>query len=332
MSVLVVGAAGWVGSAVCASAAADRLDVHGLTRRPAPHLEPHAKVHIGDARRNFLGLGEEEAEQIADEVTSVVVCVGSFDLSVPLSKAQSEHVLPLRGALRFARSCPRLTNVVLVSSLLATGDVRQHMRSDYDPGPGQHRNFYEWAKIQGERVARASGLPVDIVRAGHVLAGSEKLGRPARPQAVFELLRLLFAGWPLPVMGSNRYWCLPSDFCAQVVLDRVKHGTGGSSVWAVDPASPTLAEILDLVNVKYGARAKRIRHRGLARSLAAVIRPGWLDLPMEREVFDYCTARWDLELNCLRELVDAGRVTVPADRGYLVRTLDQEIARLRELP
>ncbi|MGH3422208.1 MAG: hypothetical protein ACRDOD_21750, partial [Streptosporangiaceae bacterium] len=148
----------------------------------------------------------------------------------------------------------------------------------------------------------------------------------------FELLRLLFAGWPLPVLGSNRYWCLPSDFCAQVVLDRVRYGTGGSSVWAVDPASPTLAEVLDLVNVKYGARAKRIRHHGLARLLAAVVQPRWLDLPMERAVFDYCTAHWDLELGCLRELVDAGRVAVPADRGYLIRTLDHEIARLRELP
>ncbi|WP_026360116.1 SDR family oxidoreductase [Amycolatopsis nigrescens] len=332
MSVLVIGAGGWVGSAVCASAAADGLQVHGLTRRPAPHLEAHAKVHVGDARRNFLGLDEDEAEQLADEVTSVVVSVGSFDLSVPLAKAQSEHVVPLRGALRFAKSCTQLKNVVLVSSLLATGDVRQRMRSDYDPDHGKQRNFYEWAKIQGERVARGSGLPVDIVRAGHVLAGSDELARPAKPQAVFELLRVLFAGWPLPVMGSNRYWSLPSDFCAQVVLDRVKHGTGGSSVWAVDPASPTLAEILDLVNVKYGARAKRIRHHGLARSLAAVVRPHWLDLPMEREVFDYCTAHWDLELSCLNELVDAGRVTVPADRGYLVRTLDQEIARLRELP
>ncbi|HEX3784133.1 MAG TPA: NAD(P)-dependent oxidoreductase [Pseudonocardiaceae bacterium] len=332
MSVLVIGAGGWVGSSVCAAAAADGLEVRALTRRPAPHLEPHAKVHVGDARRNFLGLDEEEAELLADEVTSIVVSVGSFDLSVSLAKAQSEHVLPLRGALRFAKSCTRLTNLVLVSSLLATGDVRQPMRSDYDADNGKQRNFYEWAKIQGERVARASGLPVDIVRAGHVLAGSAEHARPARPQAVFELLRLLFAGWPLPVMGDNRYWCLPSDFCAQVVLDRVKHGTGGSSVWAVDPASPTLAEILDLVNVKYGARAKRIRHRGLARSLAAVIRPGWLDLPMEREVFDYCTANWELELSCLNELVAAGRVTVPANREYLVRTLDQEIARLRELP
>lgn len=331
MSVLVVGAGGWVGSAVCTLAAGTGMDVHALVRRPAPHLEAYAKVHVGDARRNQLGLEEHEAGQLADEVSSVVVSVGSFDLSVPLGVAQSEHVVPLRGVLRFARTCRNLRNVVLVSSLLATGDVRQRMRSDYEPGQGSHRNFYEWAKVQGERIARASGLPVDIVRAGHVLASSEAVARPARPQAVFELLPLVFAGWPLPMLGSNPYWSLPSDFCAQVVLDRARHGTGGSWVWAVDPESPTIGEVLDLVNARYGASAKRIRHRGLARSIASVVRPSWLDLPIKRDVFDYCTAQWDLDLGCLGELIDAGRVTPPSDRDYLVRTLDQEVARLREL-
>jgi nucleoside-diphosphate-sugar epimerase len=332
MSLLVVGAGGWVGTAVAAGAVAAGVDVHGLIRRPAPHLDDIVTQHAGDARRPNLGLEPDEAERLAKELTSIVVSVGAFDLSVGPAEAQSQHLAPLRGTLLFARSCPSLRNVVLVSSLLATGETRHRMRSDYDPATPRHRNFYEWVKLQGERVARASGLPVDIVRAGHVLAARSTSELPKKPQAVFELLRLLFAGWPLPVVGTNRYWCCPSDFAAAVVVDRSVNGTGGSSVWAVDPASPTLAEILDVINARYGVGGKRIRQHRLARTAGALIQPHWLDLPMRREVLDYCTAHWDLDLSCLDVLIDSGRVTPPANRAYLNRAITREVNRLRELP
>jgi nucleoside-diphosphate-sugar epimerase len=330
MSILVVGASGHVGSAVVELAAQRDLDVVGLARNPAPNVERFTKVYLGDARRANLGLAEDEAETLAESVTSIVVATGSFRLSLPLAAAQSEHIAPLRGVLRFAADCPSLRTVVLVSSLLAVGDARQRMRSDLVPEPARHRNFYEWAKLHAERVARSSKLPVDIVRAGHVVVTGDEDVRPAPPVALFELLRLMCAGWPLPVVGSNRYWAAPADFTAQVVLDRAVSGTGGSSVWAVDPASPTYAELFDLINARYGVRVKRLRSAGLARALAAVVRPSWLDLPMSREVLDYCNARWDLDLRCLEELLSAGRVTAPADRGYLVQAVDYEFTRLRE--
>lgn len=330
MSVLIVGAGGHLGSALAESAAGHDLEVHGLVRRSAPHIESHAKVHVGDARRTGLGLAEDEAASLAAEVTSIVVATGGFNLSISLSDAQAEHVVPLRGVLRFAQECPNLRNVVLVSSLLAVGDVKQRLRSDLIPDAMRHRNFYEWAKLHGEKLAKASGLPVDIVRAGHVVATQDGADRSAPPQALFELLRLLAGGWPLPVVGSNRYWSCPLDFATQVIVDRVRFGTGGSSVWAVDPKSPTYAEIFDLINARFGVRAKRIRSARLARAIGAVVRPSWLDLPMKREVFDYCNAVWDLELRCLDELLETGRVTAPADRSYLVEALDYEFSRLRE--
>lgn len=332
MSMLVVGAGGWIGTAVAASAVAAAVDVHGLIRRPAPHLGSSVTLHVGDARRPNLGLDPGDAERLAKEITSIVISVGSFDLSVSPLQAQSQHLAPLRGTLLFARSCLSLRNIVLVSSLLAAGETRHVMRSDYVPVAPKHRNFYESAKLQGERVARASGLPVDIVRAGHVLAADPASELPKKPQAVFELLPMLFAGWPLPVVGTNRYWCCPADFVAAVVVDRSTNGTGGSSVWAVDPASPTLAEILDVINARYGITGKRIRQRHLARTAAALIQPRWLDLPMRREVLDYCTAHWDLDLSCLDALIHAGRVTPPANRAYLNRAIAREVDRLRELP
>ena len=330
MSVLIAGVSGHVGSAVAELAAAQDLEVVGLARRPAPHVERFAKVYVGDARRANLGLADDEAAELLSTVTSIVVATGRFDLSMSPAEAQSDHVIPLRGLLRFAAECSSLRNVVLVSSLLAAGDVRHRLSSGFVPETPKHRNFYEWAKLHCERVAVASGLPVDIVRAGHVLVTDEIGGRSAPPAALFELLRPLVAGWPLPVVGTNRYWATPADFAAQIVLDRVRTGEGGSSVWAVDPMSPTYAEIFDLINARYGVRVKRLRSAKLARTVAAVIRPGALDLPMSREVFDYCNAAWDLDLRCLEKLLSEGRATAPPDRGYLIRSLDHAFTRLRE--
>ena len=330
MTMLVIGISGHVGTAVARLAAERGLPVTGLARNSAPHVDPFAKVHLGDARRADLGLAPDEVEALAAEVTSIVVAVGSFDLSVSLARAQAEHIAPLRGVLRFAERCPNLHTVVLVSSLLALGDARQRLRSDLMPEGLKHRNFYEWAKLHAERIAKAGTVPVDIVRAGHVVAEGDNGDRPGSPQALFELFRLMAGGWPLAVVGSNRYWSCPADFAAQVIVDRARHGTGGSAVWAVDPASPTYADIFDLVNARYGLRVKRIRHAGLARALAAVIRPAWLDLPMNREVLDYTNAAWDLELRCLQALIAEGRVVPPPDRDYLVRAIDYEFSRLRE--
>lgn len=330
MTMLVFGISGHVGTAVARLAAERDLPVTGLARNCAAHVDPFAKVHLGDARRADLGLPSDEAEMLAADITSIVVAMGGFDLSISLPQAQAEHIAPLRGALRFAKRCPNLRTVVLVSSLLALGDTRQRLRSDLMPQEPRHRNFYEWAKLFGERIARSSTVPVDIVRAGHVVFDPANRDRPSAPQAFFELFRMMASGWPLAVVGNNRYWSCPADFAAQVIVDRAQHGTGDSAVWAVDPASPTYADIFDLVNVRHGLRVKRIRHAGLARALAMVVRPSWLDLPTNREVLDYTNAVWELDLRCLDELIAEGRVVVPPDRDYLVRAIDHEFSQLRK--
>lgn len=329
MKLLVIGGSGIVGRAVVDAAVAAGHEVHTLSRSAPPTASASATHLVGDARRVDLGLDRDVAVTLHESLDAIVLATGSFDLSLSSADAATSHLAPLRGALSFAEECTTLRTFVLVSSLLAVGDVRHRVRS-HDVPPGQrHRNFYEWAKLAGERIARNSAVPVDIVRAGHVLTGGDRDGSHP-PQALLSLLPLLAAGWPVPVVGTNRYWSTPPDFAAEVILDRATRGTGGSSVWAVDPASPTVGELFDLMNVRFGLRAKRIRHGGLARLSAAVLRPSWLDLSVPREVLDYCNAFWDLDLRCLDEVIANGQVTPPATRAYVVAALDAEFRHLSE--
>ncbi len=55
--------------------------------------------------------------------------------------------------------------------------------------------------------------------------------------------------------------------------------------------------------------------------------PRWLDLDVDREVLAYTHARFDIDLSCIRRLIDDGTVAPPPDRSYVARTIDHEVAR-----
>jgi hypothetical protein len=154
--------------------------------------------------------------------------------------------------------------------------------------------------------------------------------RAPAPLLLFEALPYLAMGLPLATGGHMDYWCAPVDFVAAVTLaaarrDDVPH------VWAIDPASPTRAQILDLLAVRHGLGGARIKQRRLARAVSAVVKPSWLDLDLDREVLAYTHASFDIDLSCVQRLIDAGVVAAPPDRSYVTRTVDHEVERARAL-
>lgn len=331
MTVLVIGAAGFIGSAVARAAAAHDAvgDVALLVRRPEPGLEQYGKVFVGDARRVNLGLSAEAADELAATVTGIVVATGSFDVGLSLRQAQMDHIAPVRGAVAFARRCRSLESLVLVSSLLAVGVADGRLRSDDAIASPRHRNFYEWAKWETEALVRRSPLPWRIVRAGHVLNSVDGEQRTRRAGAVFEALPFLATGLPLPIVPEGVYWCCSADLVADVVLAAGLADRPHSSYWAVDPNAPRYSELLDVLAARHGMGGRRIGSRRFGRAMAAVVQPTWLGLSVGREVFDYCAAAWDLDLRCLEGLAAERGIGFPADRSYITDTIDHEVARFR---
>jgi nucleoside-diphosphate-sugar epimerase len=327
---LVLGAGGFIGGAVTRQAAADGDEVHCLVRRPAPQLEPYGKVHVGDARRPLLGLDQATADHLADEVTHLVLTMGAVDFGMTPSMARSEHLAPLRSALGFAQSCRNLTSLTFVSSIAAVGECDYRVGSGELPTPRRVRNFYEWAKIEGERLVRSFDGPVRIVRPGQVMNSYDDEHRTPSPLLLFDALPYLAMGLPLATGDHMDYWCGPVDYVASVVLaasrrEDVPH------VWAIDPSSPSRAQILDLLAVRHGLGGPRIKQRRLSRAIAAVVKPSWLDLDLDREVLAYTNASFDIDLSCIQRLIDQGAVQAPPDRSYVTRTVDHEVARWGDL-
>jgi nucleoside-diphosphate-sugar epimerase len=330
LMLLVLGAGGFIGGAVTRQAAGNGDEVHCLVRRPAPDLEAYAKVHVGDARRPLLGLDAGTAGHLAAETTQIVLTMGAVAFGITPSQARADHLAPLRSALGFARTCRNLTAVTYVSSIAAVGDCDHRVGSGELPVPARFRNFYEWAKAEGERLVHRYDLPARIVRPGQVMSSFDDVHRTPSPLLLFEALPYLAMGLPLATGGHMDYWCGPVDFVAAVVLAATRRDDV-SHVWAIDPQSPTRSQILDLLALRHGFGGPRIKQRRLARAVSAVVKPSWLDLDVDREVLAYTHARFDIDLSCVRRLIDCGAVSAPPDRSYVTRTVDHEVARMAEI-
>ena len=330
---LLIGAGGFVGRGIAAAAARRGIATTGLVRSPSPALDGSGvEVMVGDARAAGLGLHPDDAEGLARRTTTIVMAAGRAKLSLSLVDAQREHVAAVQGAVDFARRCPHLERIVYLSSMVAVGQVSGPLRSDFVPVSLRVRNFYEWAKAEGERVVRTSGLPACIVRPGHVWNSTDDSLRTTVPVGVFETLPLLAAGWPLPVDALARYWIAPVDLVADITL-AVATGAGtGRAVWAVDPASPRLGEVLDLLAFRHGLRARRVTGGRMGRLLADNVQPRWLGVDVDREAFAYGFVDWRLDLRCLDELTAGGALDLPTDRSYVTATIDHEVRRRCVLP
>ena len=326
---LVLGAGGFIGTELLRAAAERGHDqVHGLVRSNEPTDTYGAQIHRGDARHSNLGLEPDAVDALRSEVTSVLISLGSVEFGATTDRIVANHVLPVRGALEFARSCRQLETVVLVSSIVAPGRVDHRVQSSSLPPRPRHHNFYEWGKYTTEVMARRSGLPVTVVRPGHVMNASDGSTKvtPA-PLAFFEMLPALLAGAPYPTDTAMRYWSAPVDFVAQVVVAAAEEPGRGSS-WAIDPASPTLGDMLDLLAARHGIRPRRLPPLKPLEWIANAVAPRATGYKLPLGVVPYLGAQWDLDFACQDGLCDRRSVPRPPNRDYVVESLDQELQRL----
>jgi nucleoside-diphosphate-sugar epimerase len=326
---LVLGAGGFIGTEVL-RAAAERghEQVHGLVRTTDPPNTHGAQIHRGDARLTNLGLDPEVADGLRAEVTRVIISLGSVEFGASTGRVVANHVQPVRGALEFARSCRQLETVVLVSSIVAVGRLDHRVQSNTTPARPQLHNFYEWGKYTTEVLARRSGLPVTIVRPGHVMNASDGSTKVApAPLAFFELLPAILAGAPYPTDTGMRYWSAPVDFVANVVVAAAEEPGPGSS-WAIDPASPTQGEMLDVLAARHGIRARRLPPLKPLSWIATAIAPRATGYKLPLGVVPYLGAQWDLDFSCQQALCDRRSVPHPSNRDYVIESLDMELQRL----
>ena len=250
MHVLITGATGYLGSQVARELAGTApLILHA--RRPGESIDG-AEWHSGDLERD-----DAFASMSPETVTHIVHSGAVTRFNVEKDLAQRVNVDGTRRLLEFARQCPKLQHVLLVSTVyssgLRTGAITETLHED-----AGFANHYEASKWQAENLfaGEFDDLPWSIVRICTVIA-DDAGGRSGTFNAVHNTLRLLYYGLLSVVPGdaATTLYFVDRDFTVQALLALLNQGAGGG-VFHVSPRaddSPTLGSFIETVFDIYSA-------------------------------------------------------------------------------
>jgi nucleoside-diphosphate-sugar epimerase len=235
--ILVTGAGGFIGRALCAALTSHGHAVHGVTRRPEAPIAGAALAAIGnigpqtDWRHHLAGI-----DIVVHLANRAHRRAAEGDLDEPAAAA----------ALARAAAACGVRRLVHMSSIRAIGDATppgSPFRSGDRPRP---RDAYGLAKLATERAlaaaARDSGLECVILRPPLVYAPGVKGNLRA-------LTRLVASGLPLPFAGiDNRRSLIARDNLASLTALACVHPAAAGRAWlardAVDLSTPQLVAAL----------------------------------------------------------------------------------------
>lgn len=233
MAVLITGAGGYVGSLVAERyrAAGEEVVAHGRATGDLAAGDPFAGVDPGP-------------------ITRVVHSGALTRFDVGREEARAVNVEGTRKLLAFARRCPRLESLGVVSTVYATG-LRAGAIAErlYDDGPG-FANEYEWSKWEAEQLVanEAGDLPWRVLRVATIVA-DDGSGRVTQHNAFHETLKLWFHGLlPLvPGDAATPLYLVTGDFVSSAIVALVDDGTAAGVYHLAHTQTCALGEMVDVV-------------------------------------------------------------------------------------
>jgi nucleoside-diphosphate-sugar epimerase len=265
--ILITGSDGYLGRRVAARLLADGDEQLILAVRAADNTELEAKqarlerelgqdtARTGN-RIKVVAADLRSAEPFAAidpaSVTSVVHAAARTAFNLDPGSAREVNITGTQQVGMFARRCPRLQRLLLMSTLFSagrrTGPVPEAGHGD-TPG---FVNYYEWSKHQAERylLTECADLPVVIARLTTVVADDDT-GVVRQHNAFHNTLKLFFYGLLSLVPGDpqTRQYYATADFSSSGVayLARPAVPPGIYHLAPGPDQAITLSEVLDTV-------------------------------------------------------------------------------------
>jgi nucleoside-diphosphate-sugar epimerase len=251
--VLVTGASGFVGAAVCSALLERGHAVSGLARRPgsAPDGVEELKGDLtdGEGLRTALAAARPEAVvHLAAEIAS------------QRDEARIREV-NVHGTARLVEACGTVDSPKFVfASTVVTGEADGALLTEDTELPVQ--TPYGRSKQEGERLLRESGLPSVVIRPGHVYG----------PGGWYEheFVRRLSQPGRFAVVGSGRNWwdVAHVDDVARAFVAAVEDAPPGGLYHVADDEPITLYDFVALTADALGVGRPRRIPAGLARLAA----------------------------------------------------------------
>jgi nucleoside-diphosphate-sugar epimerase len=186
----------------------------------SPEKASFIDVVPGDVTVANLGISESTRNRIGPIGGIIHAAAGTrFDQSREV--AFLNNVIGTRNLLAFARSCPRLDRVAIVSTAFVAGRRAGLIRENELDFRAGFNNEYEHSKALSELEAQSfmGDLPIAIYRLSLVVGRSED-GRISRLTGLYPVLRLFHEGL-LAMIGGDRDQSIdliPADFASRAVI------------------------------------------------------------------------------------------------------------------
>ena len=253
MRILVTGASGFVGRAVCAELVGRGHEVLALVRRPGS--EPAGTVAVPGDLTAPAHLRASLAEHAPETVVHLAAEIASQKDPERIREVNVEGTARLVEAAQAAG----VKRFVFVSTVV-TGDAHGRVLREDEPLPVE--TAYGRSKQEGERLVRESGMHSVIVRPGHVYG----------PGGWYEqefVARLRQPGRFAVIGRGDNWWdVVRVEDVATVVADAAERGRDGALYHVADDEPVTFYDFVKLTADALGVGAPRRIPAGIARVIA----------------------------------------------------------------
>ena len=253
MTVLVTGASGFVGHAVCAELRSRGLPVAALCRRPGSEPAGTRLVtgELTDGEALTRALAEVRPEAIIHLAAEIAT-------QRDAGRIQEINVRGTQRLIDAARAAGEPT--FLFASTVVTGQADGALLDETSALPVQ--TAYGRSKLQGEQLVRASGLPHVVIRPSHVYG-------PGGWYAV-EIVGRLRGPGRFAVVGSGENWwdVVHVDDVATAFADALQRASSGGTYHVVDDEPIRYREFVTLTAQALGLGPPRNVPAWLARLAA----------------------------------------------------------------
>jgi nucleoside-diphosphate-sugar epimerase len=185
--------------------------------------------------------------------------------------AEAVNVEGTAKLVAFARRCPGLERLALLSSVYASGLARGAIAETPLGGTEGFANHYEWSKWRSEQLLLdgSRDLPWQVFRVATAIADDEA-GRVSHQNAFHNTLKLLFYGLLSVVPGEpdTPLYFVTAEFAAASIDELVRSGDAGAIYHVCHSAaeSLTLGQLVDLAFERF-EREEDFKRRRILRPL-----------------------------------------------------------------
>jgi len=286
------------------------------------------RLYEGDITFPDLGLGGER-DQLAKETKEIYHLAAVYDLAVKREIGMRVNVDGTRHVLHFAESCADLGRLHYVSTCYVSGRyLGRFAENDLQKGQ-KFNNCYEETKYLAEVEVQQfmrNGLPATIYRPA-IVVGDSKTGATQKYDGPYYLIQWIlrqprFA--VVPTVGSSgryRVNLAPSDFVVNAISYLSRLEASLNKVYQLcDPDPPTVAELLDILEVATGRKLVRlVLPKKIAKGALLYIPGVYAIMRIEPEAIEYFVHPTTYSCdNALRDLQGSG-ICCPPFAAYANR-------------